>query len=105
MTDRQHLPEPVIVRLPAEIDVAKAEYVSELLRSAFTPGVTVGDRGLDPDRVFTTRRGACQFVMAHQYADAPGALVRFVVPDRNLLRVLKVTPWTSCFRPGFGGQR
>jgi hypothetical protein len=37
VTDAQPGTEPVIVRLPAEIDIANAEDVGEQLRSAFTP--------------------------------------------------------------------
>lgn len=41
MTDLEQPAQPVIVRLPAEIDLAKAEDVGEQLRSAFTRGTAV----------------------------------------------------------------
>jgi hypothetical protein len=40
MRDRERLTRPVVVSLPAEIDIANAEHVSEQLRAAFAPGVT-----------------------------------------------------------------
>ena len=41
MRDHERLNRPVIVSLPAEIDIASAEDVGEQLRAAFAPGVTV----------------------------------------------------------------
>ena len=90
MTDLEQAAEPVIVGLPAEIDMDNAEDVGEQLRSAFTPGVTVVIADL-ASTVFCDSAGARQFVLAHQFADARTAQVRFVIPDRNMLRVLTVT--------------
>ena len=90
MTDLEQAAEPVIVRLPAEIDMDNAEDAGEQLRSALTPGVTVVIADL-ASTVFCDSAGARQFVLAHQFADARDAQVRFVIPDRNMLRVLTVT--------------
>jgi anti-anti-sigma factor len=80
--------EPVVVRLPAEIDMTNAGDVGEQLRSAFTPGVTLVIADLT-STVFCDCAGARQFLLAHHTADARDAQVRFVIPDRNTLRVLQ----------------
>ena len=90
MTDLQQSAEPVIVRLPAEIDIDNAEDVGEQLRSAFTRGAAVVIADLT-STVFCDSSGARQFVLSHNYADFHDAQVRFVIPDRNLLRVLTVS--------------
>jgi anti-sigma B factor antagonist len=83
-------PGPVIVRVPAELDVSNAEDVGEQLRSALTPGVTVVIADLT-STVFCDSAGARQLVLAHQWASARDAQLRFVIPDPNMLRVFQVT--------------
>ena len=78
------------MRLPAEIDIANAEDVGEQLRSAFTRGAAVVIADLT-STVFCDSSGARQFVLTHNYADFHDAQVRFVIPDRNTLRVLTVS--------------
>lgn len=90
MTDLQYPADPVIVRLPAEIDMANAQDVGEQLCSAFTPGVTVVIADLT-STVFCDSAGLRQFVMAHHYAGAHDAQLRFAIPHRSTLRVLKLT--------------
>jgi anti-sigma B factor antagonist len=90
VTDLEHPAEPVIVRLPAEIDMANAEHVGEQLRSALTPGAAVVIADLTPT-VFCDSAGARQLALAHDYARAHDAQIRFVIPDRDLLHVLTVT--------------
>jgi anti-sigma B factor antagonist len=82
--------DPVIVRLPAEIDMANAQDVGERLCSAFTPGVSVVIADLT-STVFCDSAGLRQFVMAHNYAGAHDAQVRFAIPHPSTLRVLKLT--------------
>lgn len=41
MADPEHPPRPVIVTLPAEIDIANGAAVGQQLCSAFAPGVTL----------------------------------------------------------------
>jgi anti-sigma B factor antagonist len=89
LTGRAGPAEPVIVRLPAEIDMTNAEDVGEQLRSAFTPGVTLVIADLT-STVFCDSAGARQLLLAHHSADARDAQVRFVIPDRNTLRVLQL---------------
>jgi anti-sigma B factor antagonist len=90
VTDLQHATGPVVVSLPAEIDMTNAERVGEQLRSAFTRGATVVIADLT-STVFSDCAGVRQFVLAHNYARACGARIRFVVPGRNVLRVLTLT--------------
>ena len=90
MTDLEHATAPVVVRLPDEIDMANAERVGEQLRSAFTCGSAVVIADLTPT-VFCDSAGARQFVLAHNYADARDAQMRFVITGRNVLSVLTLT--------------
>jgi hypothetical protein len=41
--------------------------------------------------VFCDSAGARQFALSHNYAAAHDAQLRFVIPDRNMLRVLTVS--------------
>jgi anti-sigma B factor antagonist len=90
VTDLDQSAEPVVVRLPAEIDTANAEKVGDQLRSALTcdTAVVIADLSLT---AFFDSSGARQFVLAHRYAQARDAQLRFVISDRNLLRVLTLT--------------
>jgi anti-sigma B factor antagonist len=90
VTDLQHATAPVVVRLPDEIDMANAERVGEQLRSPFALGAAVVIADLTPT-VFCDSAGARQLVLAHNYADACDAQIRFVIPGRNVLRVLTLT--------------
>jgi anti-sigma B factor antagonist len=88
--DLEHATGPVVVSLPAEIDMTNAERVGEQLRSAFTRGAAVVIADLT-STVFCDSAGVRQFVLAHNYAGACGAQIRFVIPGRNVLRVLTLT--------------
>jgi anti-sigma B factor antagonist len=90
VTDLEQSAEPVIVRLPAQIDLANAEDVGEQLRSAFTRGAAVAIADLTPI-VFCDSSGARQLVLSHNCPDFHDAQMRFVIPDRNMLRALTVT--------------
>jgi hypothetical protein len=48
------------------------------------------DRGLDRDNLCDSA-GLRQFVMAHHYAEAHDAQMRFAIPHRSTLRVLTLT--------------
>jgi hypothetical protein len=48
VTDLQRPAEPVVIALPAEIDMANAEDVGDQLRSALMPGVTARVRATAP---------------------------------------------------------
>lgn len=90
MTDLDQSAEPVVVRLPAEIDMANAEEVGDQLRSALTCGAAAVIADLTSTAFFDSS-GARQFVLAHKYAAAHDARMRFVISDSNLLRVLTLT--------------
>jgi anti-sigma B factor antagonist len=90
VTDQENPAEPAIVHLPAEIDIANAEDVGEQLRSAFARGAAVVIADLT-STVFCDSAGARQLVLSHNYADAHDAQVRFVIPDRGMLRVLTIS--------------
>ena len=90
MTDAEPVTEPVIVRLPAEIDIANAEDVGEQLRSAFTPGITLVIADLTAT-VFRDSSGLRQLLVAHRRAKDRHAQVRFAIPHRGVLGVLEVT--------------
>jgi anti-sigma B factor antagonist len=90
VTDAQPVTEPVIVPLPAEIDIANAQDVGEQLRSAFTPGTTLVIADLTAT-VFCDSSGLRQLVMAHRRAKDRHAEVRFAIPHRAVLGVLQVT--------------
>jgi anti-sigma B factor antagonist len=91
VTDLEHVTEPVVVvSLPAEIDMVNAGRVGEELCSAFTRGAAVVIADLT-STVFCDCAGTRQFVLAHNYAGACDAQIRFVIPGHNVLRVLTLT--------------
>ena len=88
MTGLQHAAQPVIVGLPAEIDVVNAESVYDQLCSACAPGFAVV-----ADLTSTTlcdSLGAWQMVLAHRHARAAGAELRLAVPTGAVRRVLEL---------------
>jgi anti-sigma B factor antagonist len=90
VTDLQQSAEPVIVLLPAEIDLINAEDVGEQLGSAFTRGAAVVIADLT-STVFCDSSGTRQLVLSHNYADFHDAQMRFVIPDLNVLRIVTLT--------------
>ena len=89
MTDLEHVTGPVVLRLPAEIDMTNAEHVGEELCSAFARGAAVVIADLT-STVFCDCAGARQFLLAHNYADAHDAQIRLVIPGRSVLRVFRL---------------
>jgi anti-sigma B factor antagonist len=85
--DLERVPGPVVLRLPAEIDMTNAERVGEELCSAFTRGAAVVIADLT-STVFCDCAGARQFLLARNCADAHAAQIHFVIPGRNTRRVL-----------------
>jgi anti-sigma B factor antagonist len=90
VADPEHPPTPVIVRLPAEIDIANGAAVGQQLCSAFAPGVTVVIADMT-STVFCDSSGISQLVLAHHCATAHHAQLRLAVPHTGVLDVLKVT--------------
>jgi anti-sigma B factor antagonist len=87
VTDLGRVAEPVVVELPAEIDMANAEDVGEQLRAAFTTGVTVVIGDLT-STVFCDSSGMRILVVADDCAAASGAELRLAVPPGHVLRIL-----------------
>ena len=83
------LAEPVIVGLPAEIDIANAAGVGQRLCAAFASRVTMVIADLT-STVFCDSSGVSQLVLAHHCAAAHNAQLRLVVPYPNVLQVLTV---------------
>ena len=90
MADPQHPPTPVIVRLPAEIDIANGAAVGRQLCAAFAPGVTIVIADMTAT-VFCDSSGISQLVLAHHCAAAQHAQLRLAAPHDHVLDVLKVT--------------
>ncbi len=89
MEDPERSPGPVVVMLPAEIDIANGASVGQQLCLAFAPGVTIVIADLT-STVFCDSSGISQLVLAHHCAVAHHAQLRLVVPHASVLGVLKV---------------
>jgi anti-anti-sigma factor len=90
VADPQHPPTPVIVPLPAEIDIANGAAVGQQLCSAFAPGVTIVIADMT-STVFCDSSCISQLVLAHHCAAAHHAQLRLVVPHHQALGVRQVT--------------
>jgi anti-sigma B factor antagonist len=90
VADPERSPGPVVVMLPAEIDIANGAGVGQQLCAAFAPGVTVVIADMT-STVFCDSSGISQLVLAHHCATAHHAQLRLVVPHDQVLGVLKVT--------------
>jgi anti-sigma B factor antagonist len=80
---------PVVVTLPAEIDVANADDISGQLAAAFAPG----PRAVIADMTATTfcdSIGIRVLVLAHQQAAVNGTELRLLLPGPSVLRIMEV---------------
>ena len=89
VADPERSPGPVVVMLPAEIDIANGAGVGQQLCAAFAPGVTVVIADMT-STVFCDSSGISQLVLAHHCATAHHAQLRLAVPHTGVLAVLKV---------------
>ncbi len=89
MRDHERPTLPVIVPLPAEIDIANAEEVGAQLRAAFAPGVTVVVADLS-STVFCDASGARQLLLAHKRAVVSNGELLVVISCASVLRVLAI---------------
>jgi anti-sigma B factor antagonist len=80
---------PVVVSLPAEIDMTNAESTVDQLRSAFTPGVTVVIADMS-STVFCDSAGLRHLLLADDWAAAHHAQLWLVVVPGEVLRVLEL---------------
>jgi len=81
--------QPVVVALPAEIDVANADVISGLLAAAFAPGPEAVIADLTAT-TFCDSIGIRVLVLAHQQAAASGTELRLLLPRPGVLRVMEV---------------
>jgi anti-anti-sigma factor len=82
-------PRPVIVTLPAEIDVANADAVGERIGAAFAPGVKVVIADMT-GTTFTDSIGIRMLVLAWQRATATGNELRLLLPGPAVLRIMTI---------------
>jgi anti-sigma B factor antagonist len=80
---------PVVVALPAEIDIANAGRVGEELSSAIARGAGIVIADMTGTR-FCDSSGISMLVQAHRQAAANGAELRLVVLATAVLRALKL---------------
>ena len=82
---------PVVITLPATIDVTNADDVTARIRDAFKPGVTVVVADMTAT-TFCDSRGVHQLWRTRDHADAAGAELRLVIPpDGPLKRIVELT--------------
>jgi anti-anti-sigma factor len=93
MSDTGHLARaqarPVVVTLPAEIDITNADRIGEALSSAIASGagIVIADM---TDTSFCNSSGISILVLAHRQAAANHAELRLVVLSAAVLRALKL---------------
>lgn len=88
MADLPHPAGPVIVKLPAEIDLQNAGQVAIQLRAACRDGgIVIADM---TSTTFCDSRCAQELLNAHYLARARNCQLRLALPDRNVQRVLNI---------------
>ena len=93
MSDTGHLARtqarPVVVTLPAEIDITNADAIGAALSFAIarSAGIVIADM---TGTRFCNSSGISMLVQAHRQAAANGAELRLVVPSAAVLRALKL---------------
>jgi anti-anti-sigma factor len=75
---------PVVVALPAEVDISNAEGIGEALRAAFAPGVRTVIADMTGTR-FCDSTGISMLVLAHRKALANHAELRVVALSTAVL--------------------
>ncbi len=81
--------QPVIVTLPAELEIASAGPAGEQLAAALTPGTRVVIADMTAT-TFCDSMGIGTLVRAHKQATANGTQLRLLLPSPNVLRVLTI---------------
>jgi anti-sigma B factor antagonist len=87
VADPPHLPPPVVVALPAEIDMATAGRAGQQLGSAFAASVTAVIADMTAT-TFCDSSGISMLVRAHQQAAATSTQLRLAVPSAAVRRTL-----------------
>ena len=80
--------QPVIVTLPAEIEIANADSIGGQLAAASGPGVPVVIADMTAT-TFCDTLGIRMLVLAHRRAASVGTELRLLLPCPNVLRVMK----------------
>jgi anti-sigma B factor antagonist len=80
---------PVVVTLPAEIDITNADRIGEELSSAIARGAGIVVADMTGTR-FCNSSGISMLVLAHRQAAANHAELRLVVLSAAVLRALKL---------------
>ena len=88
---------PVIVTLPAEIDMANECGVSQQLGAALASGAMVIVADMTGTR-FCDSMGLRALVLAHKQAAAHHADLRLVITSANVLRVMAITKLDTILR-------
>src|SRR5262245_41086396 len=81
--------QPVVVTMPAEIDITTADRIGEELSSAIARGAGIVVADMTGTR-FCNSSGISMLVMAHRQAAANDADLRLVVPSAAVLHALKL---------------
>jgi anti-sigma B factor antagonist len=90
MSDQAEQTMPVVVVLPAEIDVTNSELVHERIVTALTPGVDVVIADMT-STTFCDSSGVHAVIFAHETAVKRGIELRLAVsPDGSVRRVLQL---------------
>jgi len=87
VADRQHLPEPVVVAFPAQIDMANAGRAGRELGSALAPDVKTVIADMTAT-TFCDSSGISILIRAHKQAAANKTELRLVVASAAVLRAL-----------------
>ena len=88
--DAQELPAlPVIVTMPAEIDVFNVGSIGERLLSAIAPGVSAVIADLT-GTTFCDCSGVCSLMLAYDKAAVSNTQLLLAVPSRAVLRILEL---------------
>jgi anti-sigma B factor antagonist len=87
VADPPHLPPPVVVALPAEIDMATAGRAGQQLGSAFAASVTAVIADMTAT-TFCDSSGISMLVRAHKQAAATSTQLRLAVPSTAVRRTL-----------------
>jgi anti-sigma B factor antagonist len=81
--------QPVVVTLPAEIDMANADAVGAQIDAAFGPGVQVVIADMTAT-TFIDTSGTRMLVLAWKRATTNGTELQILLPNPNLLHVMHI---------------
>jgi anti-sigma B factor antagonist len=87
VADPPHPPQPVVIALPAEIDMANAGRARQQLGSALVPSVATVIADMTAT-TFCDSSGISMLVRAHKQAAADGTQLRLAVPSAAVRRTL-----------------